>query len=196
MCLRRAAAPKAALLLIGGLALAPGRPGRTEDAWVQFADVAAEAGLTAVMEAGGSDSKRYILESTGGGVALLDYDDDGLLDIFLVNGRRLEETSGSSRPVSHLYRNLGKNRFEDVTARAGIAASGWGQGACAGDYDNDGRTDLFVTYFGDNLLFHNNGDGTFTEMSRRAGLRPAARRWGAGCTFLDYDHDGRLDLFV
>jgi hypothetical protein len=195
--MRSRSGPAAALALVAALVLAPGGAGRGQDAWgVQFADVAAEAGFDAVTEAGGSDAKRYIVESTGGGVALLDYDDDGLLDVFVVNGRRLEEASGASRPVSHLYRNLGKNRFEDVTARAGITASGWGQAACAGDYDNDGRVDLFVTYFGDNLLFRNNGDGTFTEASRRAGLHSAGRRYSSGCAFLDYDRDGRLDLFV
>jgi hypothetical protein len=146
-----------------------------------------------VTVAGGEESKKYILESTGSGAGFLDYDNDGLVDIFVVNGTRLD-SAGS--PTNHLYRNEGKNRFRDITHQAGLGASGWGQGTCVGDFNNDGWEDIFVTYYGDNLLFKNKGDGTFIEVGRQAGLRASGRRWGSGCAFLDYNRDGHLDLFV
>src|SRR5262249_27138203 len=138
--------------------------------------------------------KRYIVETTGGGVAFFDYDQDGWLDIFLVNGSTLE--GAPSGATNHLYRNKGDGTFEDVTQRAGLDKSGWGQGVCAGDYDNDGYTDLFVTYWGQNVLYHNNGDGSFTDVTEAAGLKLSRARWSSGCAFLDYDRDGLLDLFV
>src|SRR5262249_42320382 len=125
-----------------------------------FRDLAATAGLEARTVIGGERTKQYILETTGGGVAILDYDNDGWSDIFLVNGASLS-SSNDAAPVSHLYRNNGDGTFADVTAKAGVAGSGWGQGVCAGDYDNDGYTDLFVTYYGNQILYRNNGDGTF-----------------------------------
>jgi hypothetical protein len=162
---------------------------------VDFRDVAQEAGLTAVTVSGTEDRKRYILETTGTGVALFDYDNDGRLDVFLPNGTTLE-TPPASQSTAHLYRNLGGLRFEDVTVRAGLALTGWGQGVCAGDYDNDGHRDLFVTFYGRSVLSRNRGDGTFENVTDAAGLGAPAVRYDTGCTFFDYDLDGRLDLAV
>jgi enediyne biosynthesis protein E4 len=161
-----------------------------------FRSAAPEAGLTATTVFGGREGNRYLLETTGCGVALLDYDGDGWQDVFLVNGTTLEGFPPGQAPTNHLYRNRGDGRFEDVTKKAGLAESGWGQGACAGDYDNDGHVDLFVSYWGQNHLYRNRGDGAFEDVTARAGLRNARTRWGTGCAFLDYDRDGKLDLFV
>jgi len=161
-----------------------------------FTDIAPRAGLTAKTIYGGERTNRYLLETTGCGAAAFDYDNDGLLDIFLVNGTTLEGFPPGAEPTSHLYRNKGDGTFEDVTARAGLALVGWGQGACTGDYDNDGFEDLFVTFWGTSRLFRNRGDGTFEETTKAAGLDTSRTRWGAGCAFLDYDRDGRLDLFA
>ncbi len=161
-----------------------------------FTNIARQAGLTAVTIYGGEHTNKYLLETTGCGVALFDYDGDGWLDIFLVNGSTLEGFPKGQEPTNHLYRNRHDGTFEDGTAKAGLAASGWGQAACVGDYDNDGHDDLFVTYWGRNRLYHNNGDGTFTDVTERAGLTGTRDRWGSGCAFLDYNRDGRLDLFV
>ncbi len=173
------------------------KPATTEDPdlGVSFLNVAREAGLNAKTIFGGEHKNKYLLETTGCGVALYDYDNDGWLDIFLVNGWRLEGFSFGSEPISHLFRNNRDGTFTDVTAKAGVAHSGWGQGVCIGDYDNDGWEDLFVTYYGKNVLYHNNGDGTFTNVSQKAGVAGKAR-WNTGCAFVDYDRDGRLDLFV
>jgi hypothetical protein len=159
-------------------------------------DLAAAAGLTARTVIGGEHTKQYILETTGGGVAIVDYDGDGWPDIFLVNGASLAPSSTDAAPVSHLYRNRGDGTFADVTEKAGVAGKGWGQGVCAGDYDNDGHVDLFVTYYGHQILYRNNGDGTFSDVTRRSGLSFSRPRWNAGCAFLDFNRDGRLDLFV
>ena len=161
-----------------------------------FTNVAREAGLNDTIVFGGATTNKYLLETTGTGVAFFDYDNDGNLDLFFVNGSRLEGFAGAKAPTNHLYRNKGDGTFEDVTVRAGLAASGWGQGACVGDYDNDGYDDLFVTYYGQNRLYHNRGNGTFEDVTRAAGLADTRTRWGTGCAFLDYDRDGRLDLFV
>jgi len=158
----------------------------------RFSDVAPRAGLTARNESGGVTKKQYILEMNGSGIAFIDYDNDGYPDLFIVNGRTLE----SAEATSHLYRNNHDGTFTDVTRRAGVGASGWGQGACVGDYDNDGYDDLFVTYYGRNRLFHNNGNGTFTDVAEAAGVAGADGRWNTGCAFVDYDRDGRLDLMV
>jgi hypothetical protein len=160
---------------------------------ITFLDLAPAAGLKVKTTSGGEQAKRYILETTGGGVALFDYDNDGWLDIFLVNGSSFE---GRAAATNHLYRNNRDHSFQDVTARAGLEKAGWGQGVCAGDYDNDGDADLFVTYWGQNVLYRNNGEGTFTDVTVAAGLRLSRVRWGSGCAFVDYDRDGRLDLFV
>jgi hypothetical protein len=155
---------------------------------VDFKDIAEQAGLTAANASGSADHKQYILEATGNGVAIFDYDNDGLPDLFLAN---------SSAPA-HLYHNRGQLRFEDVTERAGVAGKGWGQGVCVGDYDNDGHRDLFVTHYGQSVLYRNQGDGTFKDVTDAAGLRSAGTgtRWDAGCSFVDYDLDGKLDLVV
>jgi len=161
-----------------------------------FTNVAAQAGLSATTVFGGREQNRYLLETTGCGAAFFDYDDDGWLDAFLVNGTTLEGFPKGQEPTNHLYRNRGDGSFEDVTARAGLAASGWGQGVCAGDYDNDGSPDLYVTYYGQSRLYRNRGDGTFEDVTARAGLTETRLRWGTGCAFVDYDRDGKLDLFV
>ncbi len=163
---------------------------------VDFRDVAEEAGLTAVNVTGGADVKKYILESTGAGVAIFDFDNDGLPDVFLVNGTTLDGKGPGAKATSHLYRNLGNLRFEDVTAKSGLGRTGWGQGACVGDYDNDGRRDLFVTYYGHSVLYHNEGGGVFRDVTKEAGLSAVAARWDTGCTFVDYDLDGKLDLAI
>jgi hypothetical protein len=163
---------------------------------VRFLDIARRAGLNTRTVFGGELSKKFIIETTGGGVAFFDFDNDGWLDIFLVNGSRLEDLGADPKPTNHLYRNNRNGTFSDVTTQAGLAKSGWGQGVCAGDYDNDGNTDLFVTYWGHNVLYHNNGNGTFTDVTDKAGISQARTRWGTGCAFLDYDKDGFVDLFV
>ena len=163
---------------------------------VTFLNVARESGLNAKTIFGGEHRNKYLLETTGCGVAFYDYDNDGWLDIFLVNGTRLEGFPAGSEPVSHLFKNNRDGTFTDVTLKAGVAHSGWGQGCCVGDYDNDGWEDLFITYFGKNVLYHNNGDGTFTDVSVKAGVAGNGKRWNTGCAFVDYDRDGKLDLFV
>ncbi len=160
-----------------------------------FVDVAAESGLTDVFYCGRDDRKDYILETLGGGVALLDYDHDGFLDAFFVSGSTLEPLRPESRPSNHLYRNRRDGTFENVTEKAGLASDGWGQGACVGDIDNDGFEDLFVTFFGPNLLMRNDGSGSFADVTAPSGIA-AGRRWSTGCAFLDFDRDGLLDLFV
>jgi enediyne biosynthesis protein E4 len=161
-----------------------------------FVDVAHAAGLNAVTIYGGEHKNKYLLETTGCGVALYDYDNDGWLDIFLVNGWRLEGFSAGQEPTSHLFKNNRDGTFTDVTTKAGLVHHGWGQGVCIGDYDNDGFDDLFVSYFGKNVLYHNNGDGTFTDVTDKAGVGGNGKRWNTGCAFVDYDRDGKLDLFV
>jgi hypothetical protein len=162
---------------------------------VSFTDVAAASGLNMRFVQGSALRKKYIIESTGTGVAFVDYDNDGRLDIFLVNSAPLAAAPGP-RPTSHLYRNLGGGKFADVSAKAGVARPGWGNGVCGGDFDNDGHDDLYVTYRGPNSLYRNRGDGTFEDAAARAGAAGPESEWSTGCTFLDYDRDGRLDLFV
>ncbi|HEV2500105.1 MAG TPA: CRTAC1 family protein [Terriglobia bacterium] len=161
-----------------------------------FVEVASEAGVIAPNVWGGVNEKRFILETKGNGVAFLDYDGDGWLDIYLSNGTRLEGFPRGEEPTNHLYHNNRDGTFTDVTGRSGLARTGWQTGVCVGDYDNDGREDLFLTYWGQNRLFHNNGNGTFTDVTERAGLIQTRVRWGTGCAFLDYDRDGWLDIFV
>jgi hypothetical protein len=179
----------AGLAAAGGVRLAAATPA--------FTDITAAAGLsTALNVSGRAADKQFLLEEMGGGVALFDYDNDGWLDIFLVNGSRLETPASGPKPTSYLFHNNRDGTFSDVTAKAGLTYSGWGQGCCVGDYDNDGFDDLFVSGWGRNVLYHNNGDGTFTEVAEKAGVAGAPGRWGAGCCFLDFDRDGHLDLFV
>ncbi len=164
---------------------------------VQFIDVAREAGLTAVNVWGGIDHKHSIIEAKGSGIAFYDFDHDGWLDIYLTNGDRLDaHWPAGKAPTSHLYKNNRDGTFTDVTEKAGLALTGWQTGVCVGDYNNDGFDDLFCTFWGQNRLMRNNGNGTFTDCTRQAGLLQSRVRWGAGCTFLDYDRDGHLDLFV
>ena len=164
---------------------------------VTFVDVARQAGLTLPNVWGGVAHKNYIIEAKGSGIAFFDYDQDGWLDVYLTNGLRLGETYEPGKaPTSHLFKNNRDGTFTDMTARSGLARSGWQTGMCVGDYDNDGWDDLFCCFWGHNILFHNNGDGTFTEVTRKAGLYEETVRWGSGCTWLDYDRDGYLDLFV
>jgi hypothetical protein len=151
---------------------------------------------------GGVDRKRFIIETNGAGVAFIDYDGDGWLDALVLNGTRLKEGTRDNEtwpperaPTPHLYRNNHDGTFVDVTARAGLRRTGWASSVCAGDYDNDGRIDLFITYFGQNVLYHNVG-GRFEDVTRAAGLPDGGTRWGSGCAFVDYDRDGRVDLFV
>jgi len=164
---------------------------------VVFVDVAKEAGLTVPNVWGGVNHKNYIIEAKGSGIAFFDYDMDGWLDVFLTNGMRLEETyTPENGPTTHLFKNNRDGTFTDVTAKAGIARTGWTVGVCVGDYDNDGWDDLFCTTWGHNVLWHNNGDGTFTDVTKKAGLYDERVRWNSGCCWLDYDRDGHLDLFV
>ena len=169
---------------------------QSPDPGVSFLNVARESGLNVKTIFGAEQKNKYLLETTGCGVAFYDYDNDGWLDIFLVNGSRLEGFPPGAEPTSHLFQNNRDGTFTDVTAKAGVAHSGWGQGVCIGDYNNDGWEDLFVTYYGKNVLYHNNGDGTFTDVTQKAGVAGKGTRWNTGCAFVDYDRDGHLDLFV
>ena len=159
----------------------------------RFTDVAADAGLRASVICGGTVTKSYILETVGCGCAFLDYDNDGWLDIFVLSGTTI---GGSPDATNRLYKNNRDGTFTDVTEKAGLRRTGWASAVTVGDYDNDGFDDLFVTYWGKNVLYHNNGDGTFTDVTQRAGLLHEGSRWGSGCAFLDYNRDGKLDLFV
>ena len=160
----------------------------------KFVDVARAAGLTKPTVYGGVKAKDYILESIGSGAAFFDYDADGWIDIFIVSGMRRDDTTKDA--TNRLYRNNRDGTFRDVTKTAGLERSGWGASVTVGDYDNDGNEDLFITYWGHNVLYRNQGDGTFEDVTEKAGAGGTSPRWGAGATFLDYDRDGNLDLFV
>jgi len=200
----RIAAPLGLYLLMTWLLHAQGMIGRGVSALpkpkssgrqfpVTFTDVAAQAGLTTPLISG-AENRRYIIESMGTGVAFLDFDDDGWLDVYLVNGSRLENVAPA--PTNRLYRNNRDGTFADVTAKAGLTRSGWGQSVAVADFNNDGADDLFVTYWGHNVLYRNNRNGTFTDVTAKAKLNEDRVRWGSGASFLDYDRDGHLDLFV
>jgi hypothetical protein len=163
---------------------------------VHFIDIASQVGVTALNFYGGEKHKEFIIETTGNGSVIFDYDNNGWPDIFLPNGSTVEGFSAGETPTGHLYHNNHDGTFTDVTEKAGLARAGWGQGGCVGDYDNDGYLDLLVTYWGQNVLYHNNGDGTFTDVTDKAGLKTAKAEWNTGCSFLDYDRDGKADLFV
>jgi len=160
----------------------------------RFTDVARQAGLTQPVIYGGEESKSYIIEVVGCGVAFIDYDNDGWMDLLVLSGTRLDSPPAGTS--NRLYKNNRDGTFTDVTAKAGLVRTGWASAVTVGDYDNDGFDDLFVTYYGQNVLYHNNGDGTFSDVTEKAGLIQPAVRYGSGCTWVDYDRDGRLDLFV
>ena len=194
------------LLLLGALvcgsALAqaggapyPATTAHTGPAW--FVDVAKEAGVTARNVNGSDTNKLYIVESTGSGVAILDYDNDGWPDIFLVNGAPLADLANkTASATSHLLHNNHDGTFSDATRGSGLTDTGWGQGVCVGDYDNDGLEDMFVTGYGKNRLYHNEGYGHFKQVAESAGVAGTGKGWGTGCTFVDYDRDGKLDIAV
>ncbi|MDQ3685690.1 MAG: VCBS repeat-containing protein, partial [Acidobacteriota bacterium] len=163
---------------------------------VTFVDVAARAGLSEPTIYGGVERKRFIIETNGCGVAFVDYDKDDWMDILLLNGTRLEGFPKGKEPTNRLYRNNRDGTFVDVTAKAGLRRTGWASGVSIGDYDNDGNEDFFITYWGQNVLYRNNDNGTFTDVTSKAGLSTTGTPWGSGSTFVDYDRDGRLDLFV
>ena len=161
-----------------------------------FQDIASRAGVASIIVSGGLD-KKFVLEVNGSGVCWIDYDSDGWMDLYLVNGATLAnlQKKEPQRTTNHLYRNNHDGAFTDVTAKAGIPGRGWGFGCVAADYDNDGRTDLFVSNFGPNILYKNRGDGAFVDVTEKAGVG-GGNTWHAGATFGDYDLDGNLDLFV
>ena len=163
---------------------------------VTFVNVAQQAGLTAATIYGDEKRNRYLLETTGSGAAFIDYDNDGWQDVFLASGTRLDGLPPNVTSTNRLYRNNGQGKFSDVTEKAGLIRTGWAQGVCVGDYQNDGFDDIFVSTYGKNTLYHNNGTGTFKEVAEQAGVANNRTRWGSGCAFLDYDRDGYLDLFV
>ncbi len=190
------------LLQIAAASRLASRAGRAQSAasitpyYPSYVDVAEKAGLTAKTIIVGHEKKDFLLSTTGGGVALFDFDNDGWLDIFIANGWGLGSFPQGQEPISHLYRNNHDGTFTDVTQKAGIVRHGWAQGACVGDFDNDGNLDLFVTYYGKNVLYRNNGNGTFTDVTKEAGLLQAEDHYNTGAAFVDFDRDGHLDLFV
>ena len=164
--------------------------------FAHFVDIAALAGLTEPIVYGGVESKKYILETNGCGVAFIDYDNDGWVDIFLGGGTRLEGLDKGQSTSIRLYKNNRNGTFTDVTRKAGLERIAWVSGVCFGDYDNDGFDDIFLSCWGQNILYKNNGNGTFTDVTAQAGLVAPKGRWSAGCTWLDYNRDGLLDLFI
>ena len=169
---------------------------RTEPAQIaNFIDVAEKSGLTMMNVFGGTDTKKYIIETTGTGVAIFDYDNDGWPDVLVINGTKLEGFPPGKAPTNHLYRNNHDGTFADTTLKAGLATTGWGQGVCVGDYDNDGWEDVYVTYYGKNHLYHNR-NGVFEDVSEKSGVAGSGKAWGTGCAFVDYDRDGKLDLMI
>ena len=163
---------------------------------VTFTDIASQAGIKDSTIYGGVNSKKYIIETNGCGVAFFDYDNDGWTDIFVMNGNRLEGFAKGAEPTNHLYKNNKNGTFTDVTDKAGLRQTGWSSGVAVGDYDNDGNEDLFLTYYGQNVLYRNRGNGSFEDVTQKAGFPVGNIRWGSGASFIDYDRDGNLDLFV
>jgi hypothetical protein len=203
--LGRRALPAGRIAALGAtMELHQGLLGTRAAAWpVSLIDVAARAGLREMSVYGGLDRKRFIIETNGAGAAFLDYDNDGWVDALVLSGTRLQEGARANQtfppgktPLSRLYRNNHDGTFSDVTTRAGLNAAGWASGVCAGDYDNDGWLDLFITSYGQNVLYRNLGGGRFEDVTARVGLPTGGTRWGSGCSFVDYDRDGRADLFV
>ena len=177
------------------MALALGLPAEISGGSPEYVDVAPSAGLRTPVTFGSATESNYILETTGTGAAIFDFDRDGDNDIFVVNGTTFPLAQADKSPPSMLYVNDGRGHFTESALEMGLAARGWGQGACVGDFDNDGWDDLAVTYFGSNVLYRNQ-KGRFVDSSEGLGQPADSRRWGAGCAFLDYDQDGLLDLFV
>src|SRR6266404_3678945 len=161
---------------------------------VQFADVTRKAGLSFHLVCG-TPEKRYIMDAMCGGVAAFDFDNDGWVDILLINGSTLEDLRAGKCHPPKLYRNNHDGTFSDVSARAGINFCGWGMGVAVGDYDNDGWEDVYITSLQGGRLYHNNGDGTFRDVTAASGVDDLGR-WGTSAAFADYDGDGRLDLYV
>ncbi len=192
----KSAASAAAGCFLRPLAASGLRFASLPDYFPHYTDGAKQAGLTSKTVLLGHQSKDFLLSTTGGGVALIDYDNDGWLDLFFVNGWGLQDFPKGQEPTNHLYKNNRDGTFTDVTEKSGLMRHGWGQGVCVGDYDNDGNLDLFVTYYGKNVLYHNNGNGTFTDVTRESGLLQPEDHWNTGAAFVDYNRDGRLDLIV
>jgi enediyne biosynthesis protein E4 len=181
-----------------GQGIQPANPpaSRVKPGVVHFEDIAAQTGLSASNVYGGDTHKEFIIETTGNGAVIFDYDNDGWADIFLPTGSTVEGFPSDKAPTGHLYHNNHDGTFTDVTGQSGLAHAGWAQGGCVGDYDNDGYLDLLVTYWGQNVLYHNNGDGTFTDATAKAGLKTSGDEWSTGCSFVDYDRDGKVDIFL
>jgi hypothetical protein len=181
-----------------GQGIQPANPpaARVKPGVVHFEDIAAQTGLSASNVYGGDTHKEFIIETTGNGAVIFDYDNDGWADIFLPTGSTVEGFPPDKAPTGHLYHNNHDGTFTDVTGQSGLAHAGWAQGGCVGDYDNDGYLDLLVTYWGQNVLYHNNGDGTFTDVTAKAGLKTSGDEWSTGCSFVDYDRDGKVDIFL
>ena len=167
-------------------------PALSQNQVVRFTDATAELGIQ-FRHTNGESGEKYFIEPLGSGVALFDYDNDGDLDLYLVNGSDLPGVTSPLPPINRLYRNDG-NIFTDVTLETSVGDTGYGLGCCVGDYNNDGFTDLYVTNYGANVLYHNNGDGTFTDVTESAGV--GGNQLSSGCAFLDLDADGYLDLYV
>jgi hypothetical protein len=181
----------AIVTLLAGIALC-----QTTTIPIRLVDIAGKSGLRVKNTSGGHDKKVYILETTGNGVAIFDYDGDGANDIFIANGTTLDGGGQGPLRTSQLYHNDGRGNFKEVSQEAGFTVEGWAQGVCVGDYNNDGKPDLLVTYYGYNRLYKNLGNGKFQDATSEARLPSMGIRYGAGCTFVDYDRDGWLDLFV
>jgi hypothetical protein len=179
--------PLAALVVLSLAWTAP------QSAGPQFVDITRQAGIT-FKHSSGAPGKNYIFEAKGGGVGLLDYDNDGLLDIYFVNGNTLEDLDKGLVHSNALYHANGDGTYTDVTAKAGVPGKGWGMGVAVGDYNNDGFADIYVLGLRENVLYRNNGDGTFTDVTAQAGLVDG--HWSASGAFIDYDHDGDLDLYI
>ena len=194
----------AGVMLGAWLALPAGARPAQERPWpVQFTDIADGAGLHAPSIYGGVDRKRFIIETNGAGAAWIDLDGDGWVDAIVLGGTRLaadgrhdDPAIARSGPTTRVYRNRGDGTFADITERSGLGRTAWASSICAGDYDDDGAVDVHVTAFGANRLYRNLGDGRFEDRTAAAGLPVSGTRWGSGCSFLDYDRDGDLDLFV
>ncbi len=181
------------LLLLGAMPAVSQERSAQPPMGIQFTDVAKEAGIT-LLNINGEETKDYIIEVNGNGAAFFDYDNDGDLDLLLVNGSTREKIKHGGDPIAAFYQNNGKGKFSEVTAQSGIDKKGWGVGGCVADYDNDGFQDVYLTAFGPNIMYRNNGNGTFTDVTEQGGVGDT--HWGTNCAFGDYDRDGYVDLYV